>query len=862
MKNLIRISLMVALLCAGNPVFAQTNGEDSNQPATQTQPSDETTQGESANNDESANADQKTQTEPQISIYDNALLKPRDVYNLALTKLQASEYDVAIEGFLKARDFAAFDNELRYNAAYNLAHAYADKAAAAGDPNQIGDEELQGVIANLEMSVAWFRDAVKQRASKEATGNLEIVLKRMLDAKDIMAQKFNTIEKQLDATIAQEATLRESARVLSERILKNNAQRDPIGFQDDFRQLAKLQREALTQANLVSENLSNAIAKIESKSEDQRSQEEAFREFQLKSAEPLLENARQGMAHARRQMRELSIENTLRLTTRTYYQLKQAREQLENPLAILGHLTEDQQTFVRYAAARQTFDSPENIEKIREKTQQPDFEAPPWLNLDLLKDTQIDNLERTNRLVAVLNAFVQAADQQPEPQNQDPKQAEAAKEQMEQIREALPLIEDAASSMQLTTQNLEESDTSGAVTNGGDALQKLIAATEIFADLKHLIELAYSSELMISATVHGDLSEVAGRHDDEDKSDYLLSRQAQTNTLKDSLPVNIRRVDRLSSLIAKEHAKITQESAQAAQSGKPALSDEQQQQVQQQFEMAENLRKAAFQALENMHKIVAASSSPDDSDDSEEHTQSGGPVGKSWTQLEGDALTAEQSLEQLRMLFFTIIEHIQELYRQQSKTLDSTTDVASLSEDERSMKLPPIVDRQRMHELTAEKLAEILNQQASQLQQAAQQQQQQGQQQQGQDPAEMARRFSQAASELQVASTSMRQVQTDLGAEEPLFTESIQEQNTALEHIKTALELLQPPQQQQNQQNQQNQQQQQQDQQQQQQQQQQKMSKEQADKKIQQIRSRDQQRRKSKKDKENGAGMPVVEKDW
>ena len=180
MKNLIRISLMVALLCAGNPVFAQTNADDANPPANQTQPAEDTTQGEAANSDETAQDAQETQAEPQKSIYDDESLKPRDVYNLALTKHQAGDYDVAIEGFIKARDYAAFDNELRYNAAYNLAHAYADKAAAAGDPNQIGDAELQGVIANLEMSVAWFRDAVKQSATKEATGNLEIVYAKIM----------------------------------------------------------------------------------------------------------------------------------------------------------------------------------------------------------------------------------------------------------------------------------------------------------------------------------------------------------------------------------------------------------------------------------------------------------------------------------------------------------------------------------------------------------------------------------------------------------------------------------------------------------------------------------------------------------
>ncbi len=776
-----------------------------------------------------------SKTEPVKSIYDDEKLKPRDIYNLALEQLNNKAFDIAIDGFSRARnDALTFDNDLRYASSYNLAHAYAQRAAAAGDVNNLDENALNKVIEDMTMSVAWFRDAAQQRPSMEAaSGNLEIMLKRLLAAKDVMAQKYNTLEKQLDGILAVERAIRENSRVLSERLVKANANRDPVAFQDDFKGLAKIQREALTQTNLTAENLENALMKIESKAEDQRTQEEAFRGFQLKSADPLLESARQAMAGARRQLRDLSIDDALRLTNKAFNMVKQAREQLENPLAVLGHIMEDETGFVRIASAKQMYQTPELFEKYKKQVQRDDLTEPPWLTVDLLSDNQIDTLVRTNRLVTLLrSAVTEAAAQQQEPQ--DPKQAEAEKEQREQIKEALPFVENAASSMQIVTQKLEASDFKGAVEEGGKAIEQLSLAMERFADLKHLIEIAYASHSKAELIVRGELGE---------QSD-LLSRAQQREFLGELLKFNIDRLERLASLLSKEAAKANQQAMpqQGGQQGAP--SEEQLQQIQQLFEHAENLRAQALGALQRMNSTVSEQA-PEGVDETIVPQNISDAV---WSDLTADADEAHKSLEELRILFFTVVEHIQELLRQQTKTMDQTTDAASeTSEAELAAKLAPIVDRQRMHEITSDKLSEVLTKQAEEIQAKGAGQQPQG----GQDPAEIAQRYRQAASELQVASTSMRQIQNDLQAEKPLFTESLEGQKTAIEHIQKALEYLQPPQQQQQQQQQE---------QQQQQQQQQKMSKEQIDKKIQQIRSRDQERRKSKDAR--AAGMPTVEKDW
>ena len=797
------------------------------------------------------------------SIYDDASLKPRDLFNLANDELARGEYDVAIEGFSRARNEASFDNELRYSAAYNLGFAYAAKADSLGAIDGLDEGGLESAIEWLSSSVAWFRDAVRQRPSlDEARGNLEIVLKRQLNAQDLMAQKFNTPERQLDALIAAQREIRESARALSQQIAGTSAERDPISFQNDFRSIARMQREAMTAGNLAAENIANAKALIESKTEEARTQEEAYRKFQFEAVIPLLDQARQYMGSARRQMRDMSMNDALRQTNKAFYALKQAREQLDDPLRILGHISEDEQNFVRLAEANAVFKSPERLAEYRAKTQNSEASLPPWLNEALLSDTQQDVLERTKRVASFLEAVVSADVSGTEPSGAD---AEAAAEQRAQIGEALPLIRRAAEEMAAADGAVLRDDAEGALRHGAQSVELLALAMERFADLKHLVEIAYRSQKAMSGVVAGDIGS---------ESPHLLSREQQKGLLSPALATNIERLERLSAALAKASAKAIAEVNKAAQSAQgqaaaqgqgdalKAQIDEQIAETQKFFEHAETLRAEAQAAMKRMAAVVDAYDAEGMAGTATEGTGSGGIVPATaedavWGELSEDDELAGSHLEQLRMLFFTIAEHVEELLRQQMSTLDTTTDVSTLAGDEQTLKLPAVVDRQRVHELTATQLARAITEQSEKMRAQAEQAPQGGEQAQ-----EMAQRYGQAASEIEVAAASMRQAQTDLQSEDRLFSEALAQQKEAAEQLEKAVEWLQPPQQQQQQQN--DEQQQQNDEQQQnaqQQKPQQKMSKEQAEKKIEQIRSRDQARRKARESRNEGSGMPVVN-DW
>ena len=863
MKRLIQVNykniILLSCLLACSPATAQTGFDGTGGTGTeQVQGSGTGAQGAGTG---AQGAGTGAQEAPK-SIYDDASLKPRDLFNLAHDELARGEYDVAIEGFSRARNEASFDNELRYSAAYNLGFAYAAKADSLGAIDGLDEGGLESAIEWLSSSVAWFRDAVRQRPSlDEARGNLEIVLKRQLNAQDLMAQKFNTPERQLDALIAAQREIRESARALSQQIAGTSAERDPISFQNDFRSIARMQREAMTAGNLAAENIANAKALIESKTEEARTQEEAYRKFQFEAVIPLLDQARQYMGSARRQMRDMSMNDALRQTNKAFYALKQAREQLDDPLRILGHISEDEQNFVRLAEANAVFKSPERLAEYRAKTQNSEASLPPWLNEALLSDTQQDVLERTKRVASFLEAVVSADVSGTEPSGAD---AEAAAEQRAQIGEALPLIRRAAEEMAAADGAVLRDDAEGALRHGAQSVELLALAMERFADLKHLVEIAYRSQKAMSGVVAGDIGS---------ESPHLLSREQQKGLLSPALATNIERLERLSAALAKASAKAIAEVNKAAQSAQgqaaaqgqgdalKAQIDEQIAETQKFFEHAETLRAEAQAAMKRMAAVVDAYDAEGMAGTATEGTGSGGIVPATaedavWGELSEDDELAGSHLEQLRMLFFTIAEHVEELLRQQMSTLDTTTDVSTLVGDEQTLKLPAVVDRQRVHELTATQLARAITEQSEKMRAQAEQAPQGGEQAQ-----EMAQRYGQAASEIEVAAASMRQAQTDLQSEDRLFSEALAQQKEAAEHLEKALEWLQPPQQQQQQNDEQQQQNDEQQQNAQQQKPQQKMSKEQAEKKIEQIRSRDQARRKARESRNEGSGMPVVN-DW
>jgi hypothetical protein len=155
------------------------------------------------------------------------------------------------------------------------------------------------------------------------------------------------------------------------------------------------------------------------------------------------------------------------------------------------------------------------------------------------------------------------------------------------------------------------------------------------------------------------------------------------------------------------------------------------------------------------------------------------------------ARDADAKLTELRKLFFSVIEHLQELIREQGETRDQTSAAGGEDDFTRAPKLPGLVDRQEGHAKMAKAITDALAQQAD----AA-----------GKQPPQAAQGGGPDAKALGAAADEVRQSQTDMGdaratlvkaRDAKAATESLapaaKSQAKAVEHLENALRLLQPP---------------------------------------------------------------------
>ncbi len=324
-----------------------------------------------------------------------------------------------------------------------------------------------------------------------------------------------------------------------------------------------------------------------------------------------------------------------------------------------------------------------------------------------------------------------------------------------------------------------------------------------------------------------------------------------------STPVarNRARLDRIAGLLADEKAQLDQHEqqldAKLAQAGSGAgagsgsaaqeatAAKEQLAQAKAQLDEAEQLRGQAATALAQLDGALA---------------KNGDPM--------PPAREADAKLKQLRELFFSVIEHLQELIRDQGETRDQTS--ASVAEDDftRAPKLPALISRQDQHGAMAKAITDALAKQADAASKAAAQPQQgPTKPQQGPDPKSArgrGRRGRKAQTDMADAHTAIDKSLKATNVSVPLQP-AVDSQGKAIEHLEAALKLLQPPQQNKNDKDQKKQDQQKQDQQ----------KKDQQKKDQQQQpqggagqRARDDDARRQRERRERGSAGDAVDKDW
>jgi len=770
----------------------------------------------------------------------------RAQYNRALGTLEQGDFEAAQKQLLEARDNAGNDPELRFRAAFALALAHARAAE--------GQQEPQAALDQLQQAAAWFRDAVNLQPDgtdgDDARANLEIVLLRIDALTDQLNKGENSLEARLERVIEDQRSARDRIRKLIADVDAAGASAEPAAFQSEFDALATFERTLLAEVGVISDLAGDELDAIQNKTEQERTDEDRMRSVQLSNLATYLQSGRVGVADARRFLRRLQGDSAHRRADAALGALKRAREQLQDPVTVLRGIAEDEAVVHMHTRALLALS-----EAGADADAEPRPAAPAWLTAEHLGERQELLGQRTDELAARLEAGVNAADadagpsaagDQPAPQ-QDPEQARL----MEAVRAALPFVRGARADMSAVVEALAAARLSDAVAGETRALEALAAAIERFADLRSLIELTYAEQNQVVALL--DQAPANPAPDAPTRPEPTIAERLAA--LGESLTRQSDRLARLEGLLADEKAKVAQQAAQARQQAQTqGAGEEQLAQLDaetaaqtRRFDTADELRTKALASIDALAAAVA------DIQRRPAQWQPGAPGPLA------PARDALASIEELRRLFFSVIEHLQELLRHQTETRDDTASAANRAGEELAGALGPLGGRQRRHEQMSSAISEALAQQAD----AAAQAPAQGPAPQGQDPAEMAKKLAEAADEVRGATVEMAGAGDLLeqGAQEAAqaswdLEPTLDRQGKAIERLARALELLQPPPPPQQDQNQD-----QQDQQQQQQQQQQQMSQQQADRRLQRARESEAERQRRRRQQQRMQNEPV-EKDW
>ncbi|HEY1550695.1 MAG TPA: hypothetical protein VGG28_22855 [Kofleriaceae bacterium] len=745
----------------------------------------------------------------------------REKYNAGVDALAKGDFDAAEKALLDARSNAGVDPELRFRAAYDLGLAYAshaDKLKTGKDP------DLTKALALEQQAVSWFSDAAQLRKDDADTqSNLATVRARAAALADEINRGQNKLEARLEAVIDSQRKLLDEAR-RAWAAIKQTGGADPMAQSTALTKLADDERGIVAEAGVIGDLASDEIDSIGKKPADKRTQEESVRVVQLKNLDLYLEGGRTKIAEARRKLQDFDAEHGVSSAEAALVALKRAREQLLDPVTVMREVARDQVELLQQTTAVAQVESKPVLTMGSAAAEAPVI--PGWLEPPALGEREGTLHDRLDEIRMRVQAGVDNADKG----SAAPKPEEA--KALDHFKIALPHVTAATDAMTHAKDSLASAQLPDAQKSERQALDELAKAIEEFADLKQTIELAYATQQQLVGLL-------------SPEGDTKLPPAERAQDTNDALDGNLARVDRIKQQLVDETAKIDEQAkqvdaklAEAANGTGSAAPDPKQleaakQQAQQQIDQAkqqmaqaEQLRGEAAAALAELPGAIKASKDP---------------LAK--------AKLAEDKLAELRKLFFSVIEHLQELIREQGETRDATAKADTEDDFTREPEIPTLVKDQDQHSQMAQAITDALAKQAD----AAQKQPQQQGHGQGPDPKALAG----AADEVRQAKIEMTGAKSTLDkaaakTASVKLAPAVDSQAKAIEHLKKALELLQPPKQNKNDQKDQQQQQQQQQQQKQQQQQQQGGAGQ---------RARDEDAKRQREKQQHGQSEPV-DQDW
>ena len=745
----------------------------------------------------------------------------RELYNQGVASLAKGDFEAAEKLLLEARSTAGVDPELRFRAAYNLGVAF----AAHADKVRQGEQgDLAKALDLAQQASSWLADAARLRKDDTDTqANLAIVRARVQSISDQLRESEGKLEVRLDKLIEEQREVLDGARGAWVQI-KQAGGADPLAQQTGLTHLADRERGVVAEAGVLQDISADEIDTIGKKAEDKRTDEEKVRLVQLKNLDLYLLDARNAIADARRKLQDLAAEEGVTRAEAALVALKRGREQLLDPITVMKGIVGEQVGLLRETTIAAAADG--SLVLGAEQQLPPPDQMPAWLAPTAIAQRQSSLHDRIEEVRSRLAAATEQ--QAPDPSTlQDPKAQQQAAQQAEllaRVKVALPSVVEASDAMAKAADALRTAKAKVALDHERAAVLALMKAIEQFSDLKHLIELAYADQK--------GLVELLG----PEAAKNVPADERATET-KGALERTLSRMPRIKELIADQLAQVDKTPAPPADpkadpktaEAQAAAHKEQLAQMKQQLAMAESLRGQAETALGALGKAIASNTDP-----------------------VAPAKEAETKLAELRKLFFNVIEHLQQLIRDQGDTIDRTKQANGEDMFGREAKLPDLVKTQTQHGDIAKAITDALAAQADAAGKEG------AKPQPGQPDAKTlsaaANEVRQAQQEMADAIRVLTTARDDKQASHSLEP-ATKSQDKANEHLKEALKLLQPPQNK-NDKNDQKQ-----DQQQQQQQQQQKKDQDKQQGGAQQ-RARDEDARRQKERQQQQQAGGTEEKDW
>jgi Ca-activated chloride channel family protein len=663
---------------------------------------------------------------------------PRQLYNRGVEQLERLEYDDAERSIGRARRSARGDGELRFHASYNLGWLAVEQAGRREG------ESPQEALGLLYRAADWFREAVRERPEdKDARANLEVALRRALVLADRIAREGESgLEAELGALTDRQRALVSDVATLHAQVEGTADPHASDRLRREFRGQAAAQRSVLSEADHLAARVGEEGDAIESRPEEERTPEDAMRRVQLANVLHYLHRARERMGQARRQLRQRQGERSYRRSSAALAELKRAQDQLRAPVAVLDALLRDTGELSRatevLASTRHDLSGPEA-----------GLEAPAWLTVESLEEGQRALAERTDELHARLGAGLdESVDPGLPPEQQELRIA---------VQEAEPFVGEGAKHLNQAARDLGGENLRGALLGQHDGRLALLEARERFLDLRGLIESTRSDEKQIESL----LASEKGAPDAE-RREYLPA-------LRSAQATNLERAQRLGSKIAAQLERL-ETGSQAPGPGNGAT-DAAAATEAKRFAVAERLLALALEGMRATRDELGSKPSA--------------TTAEGWKRAHAAAARTVAHLDSLRRLFFSIVEHVRDLAREQLDLADATQDALALSADpdtDAAGEAQPLVPRQSQ---LAERSLDIANALAQQSDQAAA----------ADEPSaeDATRRLRVAGEHVLSAQGRMEAAAGDLGAQPPGFEAARSQQDDALVSLRDAMALLEPP---------------------------------------------------------------------